>query len=186
MKVKSAMHFNGKTPSALRFGYEMEEGSLYSRSEKTGVWRRCYDVGVWDKVSDDDAKELEVAFQLWLRSAPKAELVAAGKWLTVAGRCLEEGIIKHGTSGGYCHHKCRCVECRAWNAANQKRHYKRHGRGVPKAKIEAFIRKLVKRVHEYEEAIEPAWAEGKKFESRRYEGIAIGTRWAYEDLNELL
>lgn len=30
--------------------------------------------------------------------------------------------VKHGTAGGYYYRGCRCAECRAYNAAAQRRH----------------------------------------------------------------
>lgn len=30
-------------------------------------------------------------------------------------------ILEHGVGSGYGYHKCRCTECRAWNARNQQK-----------------------------------------------------------------
>lgn len=36
-------------------------------------------------------------------------------------RWSSERPIAHGTAGAYVKRKCRCDECRAWNAAHQRR-----------------------------------------------------------------
>lgn len=51
-------------------------------------------------------------------------------------------------------------------------------------KHQALINEWRKRMQEYESQVRPEWEHGDKYASRRYEGIAIATRWCIEDLQK--
>lgn len=58
--------------------------------------------------------------------------------------------------------------------------------GVAVDALVRLIRKWKRREKKYRDAVRSEWESGDKYASRRYEGESIGTRWAIEDLEELI